>query len=55
MKKSEVITFRTSVDVKRQIEVIALVNKWSVAQVVHEICKDHFKQYPAVQPEVEHE
>lgn len=43
-KKTEVITFRTDSETKRNLEKIAENNKWSVALVVDEICKEYFSK-----------
>lgn len=42
MKKTEVITFRTDSETKEKLTKIAEEKKWSVAQVVDEICKEYF-------------
>lgn len=42
MKKTEVITFRTDSETKEKLAQIAEERKWSVAQVVDEICKEYF-------------
>lgn len=44
MKKTEVITFRTDSTIKEKLTQIAQEKKWSVAQVVDEICKEYFKE-----------
>lgn len=43
-KKTEVITFRTDSETKENLEKIAEKNKWSIALVVDEICKEYFSQ-----------
>lgn len=43
-KKTEVITFRTDSDTKKQIEDLAKDKEWSVAQVVDKICKEYFRE-----------
>lgn len=39
-KKTEVITFRTDSDTKKQLSAIAEKKEWSIAQVVDKICKE---------------
>ena len=38
-KKNAVITFRTEEWVKNELQKIADINKWSLAQTIEEICK----------------
>lgn len=40
MKKTEFITFRTSVDVKRILQKLADEKKWSISQLSEEIIKE---------------
>lgn len=42
-KKTEIITFRTSAEIKEKLVEMANEKEWSVAQVVDKICKEYFK------------
>ena len=41
-KKDIVITFRTDVKTKAQLDKMAAEKEWSVSQVVEKICKEYF-------------
>ena len=44
MKKTEVITFRTDEETKKNLTKMAEDKEWSIAQVVDKICKEYFKE-----------
>ena len=44
MKKTEVITFRTDEETKKNLSKMAEDKEWSIAQVVDKICKEYFKE-----------
>lgn len=44
MKKTEVITFRTSAEVKQNLQKMAEDKEWSIAQAVDKICREYFKE-----------
>ena len=43
MKKTELITFRTEEEIKKELEKIAAEKKWTLSFVIEEIIKDWLK------------